>query len=316
VLESASKPEYSGLIDSVAAAVDLPPLHASALPDGYQELRVWTGFGLFQPHAFVRLVTGHGEVTGEKYLWFSPGDSDPEAIGNHEWMRRHHRCTGSVPVAGSAYEVCRVEFSEDYDWGRVLDSLAARDVWSLANQEPEKLGNDGWSLVVEARTEAGTYHTYHYWAPEAADGPSGEKADAIFRYALELRPYLHPDGDGKAGLRGPVSCPEETPYARRLIEQAIRYLSEAHSHYRRLRLDVHVDRPIEDSTTCSRIGHAGYHRTGEYSWLPFALPEGYIVFEVGTAGGIAEGCIELDFLTKDFVHTGGYSTLCFGPGDP
>lgn len=167
---------------------------------------------------------------------------------------------------------------------------------------------------MEARTEAGTYHTYHYWVPEAADGPSGMKAEEIFRYAFALSPYPRPGSDGKAGLRESVACPGETPYARRLIEQAIRYLSETHSHYRRLRLDVHVDRPVQDSTTCARIRQAGYHRTGEYSWLPFTLPEGYIVFEVGTAGGIAEGCIELDFLTKDFVRTGGYWTLCFGPG--
>ncbi|MGH7566125.1 MAG: hypothetical protein ACREK2_04765 [Gemmatimonadota bacterium] len=173
---SGPKPEFSSTIDSIAAWVDLPSLYRESLPEGYRELRVWDGFGLNIPYGFLRIVMKDGVVGGDLYLWSYRDYSPPNCL------------TGVVrPHAGP--EICRVE-SSAFHWRAVLDSLETHRVWTLPRQEPEKLGMDGWYLVVETRDE-GVYRTYDYWSPEAEDGPAGRDAQAIMNLMWDLSPRVN-----------------------------------------------------------------------------------------------------------------------------
>lgn len=112
---------------------------------------------------------------GDLYLW-SYGDDPPP------------NCPAGVVRAHVGPEICRVE-SSAFHWRAVLDSLEAHRVWTLPLEEPEKIGFDGWYLVVETWNE-GVYRTYDYWYPQADDGPAGRDAQAIMNLLWDLSPRV------------------------------------------------------------------------------------------------------------------------------
>src|SRR5680860_1417595 len=57
-------PRFAFATEKAAALLELPPLHRVSLPEGVEELRVWTGFGLALPHRLLRLTRTESGVRG------------------------------------------------------------------------------------------------------------------------------------------------------------------------------------------------------------------------------------------------------------
>jgi hypothetical protein len=313
VPDSGKAPEYPQTIDAIATAVGVRSLHGAGLPAPYRELRIWFGFGLIGPPGFVRIVTDadHG-VVGEMYHWSGPSSLPPETTGYREWMRQHYGCVDSENFQGSEYFLCRVQFPATFDWRAVLDTLNAHHVWTLPDQDEGVMGLDGWSLVVEAR-EGPKYHTFEYWVPEARRGPSEEDAEAILDYAWNLsRLARHATWEIRDVGEDPRWCSQETPYSRRVSVQILRFLRENRGRYQETQFDPANWGRVEEEA-CSRLTAGGYEETNEYRTVAYTVEAGFLVFEIGRQGTVAEGCGELERFARDFESFGGQITLCF-PG--
>lgn len=176
--------------DSAALALGLGMLRQASLPDGTQEVRIWTGLALGVPHNLLRLTRRGGRVEGLKALYWSlesghpnPGTgADPVPI---DAIVRYHiagRCGPPKRVGG--VEACQVHFTQRPDWRALWDSLEALGVWTLPDQDDlprdSLLTLDGWAMTVEVR-DGGSYRSYAYSNPDAHRHPAQVAAAAIGR---------------------------------------------------------------------------------------------------------------------------------------
>ena len=307
------RPEFAATIDTVAAALSLPPLRRVRLPTPYRELRLWYGFGLFEPHGFVRIVSHHGAVGGEMYLWGNRREgSAPEITGHDEWLRRYFGCIAESTSQDSEISLCRVRFETTSPWREALDTFENHNVWDLPDQADDIIGFDGWSLVVEA-LEGAKYRTYEYWVPDSSRGAAERDAEAILDYAWSLY-----SGATRAQRQSRVMeeadwCAKETSYARAIAEMILRHLRGKHL-FQEAWLDPERWELV-DERICGLLREAEDSRSDEYSTLAYSVEEGFLIFEIGKEGTLAEGCGEVEIRSEDLARFHGRTTLCFHGGD-
>lgn len=304
-----SLPQFAASIDSVSAAIGLPPLREVDLPQGYRELRIWDGFGIAGPFSFLRILVNGSSVSGEMFKWWDAprSEEDPTTQGNREWMRRHWRCPGSAMKAG--VEWCEVGVPSRFDWKRVLQQLESYRVWSLPDQQGV-FGVDGFTLVVEARVGRG-YRTYDYWI---TDDESPEEQDAA---ALDHIVFGTLDEEGAEQVDATTEqhvtwCSEETPETREYVLRVLQFADDEWSDRGRRRFSREELELIEEEPLCQSISRdmSPVVNPEEYARLHYAWAEGYMVFDVGKKSSIADGCVQVRFVNREFRELGG-DTFCY-----
>ena len=191
-------PRFAEHIDHLAAAVGLQPLRTDSEWHADRELRMWIGFGFLEPQRLVRLMATEAGVTGQYLLWWFPEDPASASAGNQDstrgssaefyaWIRRTFDC--GAHKRGRRHEYCEVSVP-DSAWTRVLHRLDSLGVMHLpdetALEPPLRPGEDGMTLVVEARTRE-RYRTYSYWMPRpAATQPEARSASEMLATLLRI----------------------------------------------------------------------------------------------------------------------------------
>lgn len=156
-------------LDSVAVAAELPRLRDHALPESHREVRIWIGGGRIYPQHLYRFVDRHGQVDGE-VLWYWPVrvDSRGQPDDFHDGMLdlARGRCEEVRISAGMA--ACRVSFTQEPDWARVLQEAESVGLWTMV-PDPYVPVPDGTIAAVELRAGS-TYRAYEFnWLPESSD---------------------------------------------------------------------------------------------------------------------------------------------------
>ncbi len=174
--------------DSAAAALGIGVLRRRPLPEGSQEVRVWTGIALGVPHELTRLTRRGGRVDGMLALfWFVHGEEHRSHAGRPmvptDAVIRHNLAGQCGPPrrAGDT-EACQARLEGRPNWGVVWDSLERPGVWTLPDQEELPAESfmtlDGWSMTVEVR-DGKRYRSYAYSNPDAHRHPAQVAATAI-----------------------------------------------------------------------------------------------------------------------------------------
>lgn len=174
--------------DSAAAALGIGVLRRRPLPEGSQEVRVWTGIALGVPHELTRLTRRGGRVDGMLALfWFVHGEEHRSHAGRPmvptDAVIRHNLAGQCGPPrrAGDT-EACQARLEGRPNWGVVWDSLERLGVWTLPDQEELPADSfmtlDGWSMTVEVR-DGKRYRSYAYSNPDAHRHPAQVAATAI-----------------------------------------------------------------------------------------------------------------------------------------
>lgn len=181
-----SAPRFGWTIDQVAAAIGVPGLRAVSLPDGWVEIRLWTGFGMGMPEHVLRVVIAPDGATGQAFVWWNDPPprftQHPDFVTHGEWTPA---AFGTIPARSGCHHthavdgtsVCEAEFERPVDWDdyarRFLDAgvLAVHDPDDLPGGRPMVL--DGVSMLGETlrgsdyRTWTWEYGTTGMW-PEGA----------------------------------------------------------------------------------------------------------------------------------------------------
>ncbi len=185
---SPAQPKHAHYLDEIAQAVGVQPLRAgSGLLVGHREIRIWVGFGLFQPETFTRIQSDGNSIRGSHIFWWRTAtdsaeewnaERDPSLMSNAELyanLRKTAAC--SALRRRGEYEMCSATLAANQTWAGILASLDSQGVAQLPNGTA--MGLDGWRLVVEVR-ESSRYHTYSYFMPHsAAPEPEVRSAAAI-----------------------------------------------------------------------------------------------------------------------------------------
>lgn len=184
----APEPKYAYYLDEMGQAFGVEPLRAgSGLPAGHREIRIWIGFGLFQPETFTRIQSDGHVVRGDHIFWWSAAtdsaeqanaERDPNLIGNAELYASLRKAVGCGALRRHGeYEMCAATLAAGQSWAAILASLDSLAITSLP--DGTAIGLDGWCVVVEVR-EGARYHTYSYWVPQpTAPEPEVRSAAAI-----------------------------------------------------------------------------------------------------------------------------------------
>lgn len=189
-----SEPEYAFRLRKVGSAVGWAPLWTAAnVSAGHREIRIWIGFGMFEPETATRIMFDGSAVRGSKVFWWeTPTDAEAEADADRDSTRTSTRemynglrgTAGCGPRQRSGkYEWCTASLAPGQNWGTILKTLDSLGVAKLPDaaslSPPARTGLDGWSIVVEVR-EGPTYRSYSYWSPEdSAVQPEVRRAAAI-----------------------------------------------------------------------------------------------------------------------------------------
>lgn len=186
--------KFAIYIDEDAAALGWTPLRAiGALGPDEREIRVWVGFGLFQPEDVLRLREDPTGIRGTRVFYWRPGrdaaweeeaEREPNLISNRELrasLQQHFGCSSFLERA--EYELCEVTLAQGQSWPSILASLDSLDIEILPDEAtvipPGRIGLDGVTMVVEVLAGS-QYRTYSYWSPKAtAPQPEVRRAAAI-----------------------------------------------------------------------------------------------------------------------------------------
>jgi hypothetical protein len=184
----APEPKHAYYLDEIAQALGVQPLRAGrGLPAGHREIRIWIGFGLFQPETFTRIQSDGNSVRGSHIFWWSTAtdsaeesnaERDTHLMSNAELYASLRKTLGCSALRRRAeYEMCAATLATGQSWAGILASLDSLGIAQLP--DGTALGLDGWSLVVEVR-EGSRYHSYSYFTPRTtAPEPEVRSAAAI-----------------------------------------------------------------------------------------------------------------------------------------
>lgn len=192
--QDAQQPRFADIIDDLSDALGLPTLRAQApQSETERELRVWIGFGLYQPEEAIRIVQNEQQTLGARtFYWDAPTDSVLEAAADQDPDRYSTGEMRSVlkDEAGCrdfrqvrTYEFCDVPLAPAQSWRELLRGLDSLGIESLPDETslvPRlPTGIDGTTMVVEVRRGA-MYRSYSYWLPRPeATQPEVRRAEAI-----------------------------------------------------------------------------------------------------------------------------------------
>jgi hypothetical protein len=165
-----SEPRHAYYLDELAKAFEVPPLRAGkGFPDGHREIRIWIGFGLFQPQTFTRIQSDGRSVTGSHLFWWATAtdsleeaeaDRDPKLMSNAELYASLRKAAGCGALRRhDGTESCAATLGPGQSWAGVLASLDSLGIATLP--DGKAFGLDGWRVVVELRDGA-SYRTYSY----------------------------------------------------------------------------------------------------------------------------------------------------------
>lgn len=201
------EPHFAFATDPVAETMGIPPLRGVKLRPGFEEVRIWIGFGVVIPHKLIRLTKTSEGVRGELVLWWDLmeypirdaalasflADIHQSAACNqsNNGMRWTARGTNGESIEGRDWTfACRASFgngSPDWEvfWGRLreIGALELPDPSTLSPEETIVL--DGISIEVEV-LQGERYHTYTYSNPDVQPRPEAKVATAVVDLARRL----------------------------------------------------------------------------------------------------------------------------------
>lgn len=176
-------PTFAWVTDPVAAARGLPVLRDASLPEGYRELRLWVGFGMFLPRELLRIVeTADGRVEGELLAWWARHEAmESDSLPSVREVYGRDGCEygGTNELAG----YCRVRFAPQPDWSAVLGRLDDLEAGLLPDPSilpGGRMSLEGRSIEVEIRTGS-RYHSYSYNNPLTQPWPDARTAEKIMQ---------------------------------------------------------------------------------------------------------------------------------------
>ena len=194
--QNVREPTHAYHIAEIGRAAGVEPLWlASPFPPGQREVRLWDGFGLFEPQTFTQITSDGRSVRGRRIFWWTTAtDSSAEAamerdstlISNRELYENLRGTAGCGPAwRHDDYEMCAVQLTPKESWAGILARLDSLGVGTLPDAStlspPGASGLDGWGIVVEV-LDGPVYSTYHYWMPdEDASQPEVRRAAAIVK---------------------------------------------------------------------------------------------------------------------------------------
>ena len=187
---------FPEIIEYLSNALGLPPLRTQGpQAEAGRELRIWIGFGIYQPEEVIRIVQDEQQTSGARTLyWNAPSDSALEAESDRDPNRFSTRELRLALKDGSGcrdfrqagtYELCDIPLAPSQSWDEllgVLDSLGVESLPDEASLVPRPpIGIDGTTMVVEVRRGM-SYRTYSYWLPRPdAIQPEIRRAGAIMQ---------------------------------------------------------------------------------------------------------------------------------------
>jgi hypothetical protein len=176
---------FRDVLIEISKAGGLSRLDSSALTHSVtREVRIYTGFGIGVPHYVTRVWQGERGVHGAfGVFWPSslPRGFDSSTVMKFDEQMRaliatSYQCTDIRK--SPTISVCWLPEHRAFDrWAELLTQLDRLGVDTIPVPIEPKLGNDGWTIVVEVRTTT-QYRAYSYWAPAPAATDPAERAAA------------------------------------------------------------------------------------------------------------------------------------------
>ncbi len=175
-------PRLLTFVDNVAETAGIGLLRDTPLPDGEQELRVWTGFGVVVPKSMVRIrVSAVGKVSGQVFLHHR-ADLEFASAQRDAAFQRWQMGTCRTRLVGAESVVCETQTVGRPRWLATYRRLLRLGVLDLPDQsvlpKPTLDMSDGWALVVEVRRGA-EYRAYQYSNPALIPAPEAQAAEQI-----------------------------------------------------------------------------------------------------------------------------------------
>ena len=182
--DSASHPparQHGRLQDRISSAADLPPLWAVRLPDRHQEIRISDGPPMARNsrQVYLQLLRWPGGESGRLMDWW---------YADSATLRRPPK--NVICATGGELPICVLEhpLPSSVTWSNVAAAFDTLGAWTL--ESPCDGGElmtvaDAGDLVIQ-RLSTDDFSEYYCNAPGSRSGAAGDRAKAIYEYAVSL----------------------------------------------------------------------------------------------------------------------------------